>query len=692
MAKKVQTSSTNARVGKSYSVISDVTVAPFRFSTQDINTWKQAIESARNPTNPRRRPLYELYENILIDGKVLTVREKRKIGITNKDFVFYKKGTKREAVERIQEEVIDSQWFSDLLEFCCERKFWGHSLMEIVPGSETPIDRIELIPQMNVVPERGELLLNYMDTRGIPYRGEMADEFYKKHLIEFGKPKDLGLLLSIAQYVIYKRGGYGDWAQFAELFGMPFRIGKYDPFDDSTRQKLLTALAEMGGAGYAVIPEGSSIDFKTDNTGTGRSDIFQNLIKQCNDEIAQIVLGGTMTTEDGASRSQSETHKDGENDINKADIKDILRFLNGPFKKRLVMFGYSEAEHGKFTVPYNEVISMKDRILIDEKVAEQVEVDEEYWYDTYGVKAPKGGPKAKAKPNGKPVAETEEEEDNEPQKKKEKQSLSLLYGKACAHCNTQNIQLRLLDESEIEKMARRIFEGKHKKGTLDKNHILKTANKLMDGINAGYITNPGDSSYSVKDEEMLAMLQGNVFVFSGFKNHAMLKAVSALLVDEKGNVREWAEFKDKVLQLDREYNITYLNVEYNHAVASSQMASKWISFQNLKEEFPNLTYRTAGDDRVRQTHAAKDGVTKPLDDIWWNTNYPPNDWGCRCDVDATNEGVTPGKLSDIKKPDMFRNNVGKDGVVFPSSHPYFEASKAEAKKITSFAKSLIPKK
>ena len=31
-----------------------------------------------------------------------------------------------------------------------------------------------------------------------------------------------------APYAIYKRGGFGDWSQWIELFGMPQRIGKYN--------------------------------------------------------------------------------------------------------------------------------------------------------------------------------------------------------------------------------------------------------------------------------------------------------------------------------------------------------------------------------------------------------------------------------------------------------------------------------
>ena len=41
-------------------------------------------------------------------------------------------------------------------------------------------------------------------------------------------------------------------------------------------------------------------------------------------------------------------------------------------------------------------------------------------------------------------------------------------------------------------------------------------------------------------------------------------------------------------------------------------------------------YVTTGDDRVRPTHQALEGVTLPKDDPFWERFYPPNGWNCRC--------------------------------------------------------------
>lgn len=679
---------TNARVGKTYPIIGQVTVSPIKLSSQDISSWRTAVNSARNIHFPRRRQLLELYENILLDGKLSTVDTKRRSGITNKQFRFYKKGSDGEVIPQVQDNIIDTIFFDKLLKALHTKNSHGHALIELVPGGSGIAD-VNLIPHANVVPEKGELLMSYMDSTGIPYKGPNADPTLAKLLIEFGESREYGYLMSAAQYVIYKRGGFGDWAQFAELFGQPFRVGTYDGHDESQRLKLLTALKDMGGAGFTVIPDGTNIKFENANYGSGQSGIFKDLIAMSNDEIAQIVLGNTMTTDNGSSHDQAKIHKQGEEEITKSDLKEILNWLNGPFKQRLIQFGYKGVTEGMFDLEANDNISLLERAQIDDIVGRNIEIDPEYWYKRYKVGVPKGGPMPKQK-EAAPALDT--------QKKKSLLSLSISgYYRSCGcsicggfklSAGAQNISLA--SNKEAERIAKLIFAGKLKPGSLDKKQIKKTADYLLAGIKKAWLR--PESGFTQKDEDLLAFMRENVFVFSGFKNEKYLREASKLLLGADGNPLPFSEFKDKIVALDSTYNLQYLSAEYDHAIASSQMASKWLTFQDLQPDFPNLIYNTAGDQRVRPTHEALNGVVQPIDSPFWDTNYPPNGWGCRCDADATDQEATtppsgPGRKQNSQ--DMFAGNVGKDGVIFPPNHPYFEASAAQTKKVTNVARSLM---
>lgn len=107
------------------------------------------------------------------------------------------------------------------------------------------------------------------------------------------------------------------------------------------------------------------------------------------------------------------------------------------------------------------------------------------------------------------------------------------------------------------------------------------------------------------------------------------------------------------------------------AVHQAQAAVMWRDFAANKDLFPNLKYVTAGDERVRHSHAVLDGLIKAIDDPIWNKIFPPKDWGCRCHCEPTDEPAHEGEMpKGYKVNPVFDGNVGKDGSIFSDKHPY----------------------
>ena len=61
-------------------------------------------------------------------------------------------------------------------------------------------------------------------------------------------------------------------------------------------------------------------------------------------------------------------------------------------------------------------------------------------------------------------------------------------------------------------------------------------------------------------------------------------------------------------------------------------AGQWQHIEEAKATHPYIRYITKADDRVRDEHAAWDGVTLPVDDAFWNTHTPPCGYRCRCRI------------------------------------------------------------
>ncbi len=181
--------------------------------------------------------------------------------------------------------------------------------------------------------------------------------------------------------------------------------------------------------------------------------------------------------------------------------------------------------------------------------------------------------------------------------------------------------------------------------------------------------------------ELTAAIDENTFYFSGFKTHHELVEASRLLKGDDGNFKPFEQFRRDVEAIDSTYNRNYLQAEYNFAAAASQMAVKWKEWEQDGDDY-DLQYRTAGDDRVREEHAALDGITLPPSDPFWNSYLPPNGWNCRCTTVQVRKGKYPqsdpeeaaargAACTARPKQQIFRFNPGKQQKIFPPKHPYF---------------------
>jgi len=193
-------------------------------------------------------------------------------------------------------------------------------------------------------------------------------------------------------------------------------------------------------------------------------------------------------------------------------------------------------------------------------------------------------------------------------------------------------------------------------------------------------------------DETVSKLREDVFVFSACKTHIQLKEVSTRLLDENGKIQSWQNFSRQVMATHKEYNENYLQAEYIFATSSAEMAGRWSQFDQEGTRY-NLQYRTAQDNRVRESHRAMAGITLPADDPFWDSYFPPNGWRCRCTTVQVSKGKYPESDSgdSIKKAEvattqidskgrnrgeMFRFNPGKQQVIFPPNHPYYKVKAA----------------
>lgn len=386
MAKKADNQATTI-------VVQNLVIKPANRASADILSWRTALSSAERG---RRTALFDLYEDILLDNFLADAIEKRVEAITNADIVFATRDG--ESVEEI-DNLIDTSEFEALLKEIMSARFWGCALIQL---EFTPEKKLLVwpVPKKHIRPKERMIAFDQSDEIGYPTAGD--DRF-----VFVGDDKNLGLILKACPYVIYKRGGFGDWAQFAEVFGMPFRKATYDGYDDNARVLLEQAMEAAGSASYAVVPKGTDFEIM-DPKSQGNGQVYKALRDACNEEILVGVLGQTMTTQNGSSRSQSETHMDVQENKHKSDRRFVQRILNEYIVPLLEKRGLPVKE-GWFSFPEKgESIGLKDRIEIDTKLADVIDIPEDYYYETYGIPKPKSAEKVGEKPGKKKQEATDD--------------------------------------------------------------------------------------------------------------------------------------------------------------------------------------------------------------------------------------------------------------------------------------------
>lgn len=180
--------------------------------------------------------------------------------------------------------------------------------------------------------------------------------------------------------------------------------------------------------------------------------------------------------------------------------------------------------------------------------------------------------------------------------------------------------------------------------------------------------------------------RSRAFYVTGLAELDMVNLVHAGLGEALESGETLADFKKRIG--------TVIEAEgwHGHRVATifrtnmqtAYSAGRYVKQQAVKQTLPYWRYVTAGDSSVRPSHAILHGKVFPTDHPFWDENYPPNGFRCRCGVLALSKGQVkrrglqvesemPGdsQYTDPKtgmeyhvaRPGAdagFRNNPGKD--------------------------------
>jgi SPP1 gp7 family putative phage head morphogenesis protein len=703
MAKKIKKYTSPKKTEKPAVVVQELNVVAPNRNRKDAGLLKQSIQRAESITSPNRAALYDIYYDVVsLDGHLSGILNKRTDSVLNKNLRFI--GKDRKKVD-IYDDIINSEKFNDLIRLILDSKYWGRSGVEFIIGKNFDFEEI---PRKHINLEKDFIVKSQYDQTGIPI-SELP------FCWTIGKKNDLGQLLQCSLYSIYKRGALGDFAQYVEIFGQPVRIIYYDAYDTKTKGELRQLLDESGSSLALMIPKQAQFQMLDGKTSNGNGELQSKLITICNQEMSIAILGNseTTTSSNSSGYAQSSIHARQQLEITKNDLVFVQNTLNDPkFKAILKSYGYPIEGSFEYEIEI-DLEALKQRLEIDKVVSEKIQIDDDYWYDTYGYPRPDlkdtQGKKGKQEKETKDKAEDTttkdtENEETEPDKKTKKNkepekeklftitrqekgilqklsdfffgsrkeiNLSDYYRNPC--CAHTMVFEDLTDDWDklYEDIARQMLGGKVKEGDIHPDLYFSTAKRLMKGINQ----NLGDTP---AENKLKAGLLKNVYQFSAAKNLTeLLTFREAMLDPDTGEILPFSKFKARITDLGFTFNETWLQTEYDTAVSAALMARNW---DMMYEDDDLLEFTTVGDERVRESHKKLNGLTYPKKHPIWNKLYPPLDFNCRCHViPGAEHNYKPENaerdekyIGTMVKGTIFDQNVGKTQLVFSREHPYYE--------------------
>jgi hypothetical protein len=348
-----------------------------------IDKYMSALKAAEMRHFPNRTALYDIYFQILLDGYLFGIIQKRILSVLNQKL--YYTDPEDEEVEGMKA-FTRSDELRIIQRTILETIMWGISGLEFLPGNTL---RLRIIPRKHIHPKTQMISIEQSDqSNGYDYT--KLDNVWV-----IGEDEDLGLLRQCAINVIYKRGAMADWSNFIEIFGMPIRVVKYDPLDVKTEATLSEKLEDSGNMTAMMIPNTAQFEIIDGKTANASGDLQDKFIKFFNDENAIVVLGNTETTGNSGTGSQakSKTHSDQQKEIAKADIEYLENKLNDPhFIKILKSYGLPVVDGGRFKIKSSIDINYAvQKSQIDATLSEAgLDIGEDYLRDTYDI--PKPGP------------------------------------------------------------------------------------------------------------------------------------------------------------------------------------------------------------------------------------------------------------------------------------------------------------
>lgn len=218
------------------------------------------------------------------------------------------------------------------------------------------------------------------------------------HKARSGYPTRQGVLRTCAWMYLFKNYDMKDWVAFAEVYGMPLRLGKYDPSaTKEDRDALIAAVRALGSDAAGVISKSTEIEFVEAAKNSGEA-VYETLARFCDAQMSKAVLGHSAGADSTAGKLGNENQA-GEvrQDLKRADCEMVSKTLRCDLVRPLVGFNFGwDAGLPWLRFQYKPPDTLgteTERLWFKTLLEGGLEVGENHMYEKFKIPRPEPGEK-----------------------------------------------------------------------------------------------------------------------------------------------------------------------------------------------------------------------------------------------------------------------------------------------------------
>ncbi len=473
-----------------------------------------------------------------------------------------------------------------------------------------------------------------------------------------------------AFYVWLKKNSFKFWAVYNDHFASPTpkvevpENSKVGDKADKAADEIINAIEQ--GRGLKV-PRNIVVGF-LEATRNGQSS-YDGFIDRCNKEISKLILGQTLTSEDGkgkGSHALGSVHADVLQTYTLYDLIVSSAVINQQLIKRLVAFNYDLEHCPEFR--WNNTASAA---LISQSQAFEgllrcgLEIPKSYLYQVTGIPIPQGN---------EPILELKEQT---------KQTAKGIDNKVKKHSQNGVLKFSQSHKKQIKKNEDVIKQAtnflvkpyeqvkqdliKHKKLKITRKKFSKKLQKhIFDFLLFAHlhgITSVEQVSnynhYQALDKIISDYLARKILTKAEFKelSNKLKKEAFTVAFNESESIEEIKtellpllkgeitikDFQTKINNYFDKNGLSQLKPWHLETVVRNNLQSQYNKgrqevFNKVdKSDFPQRQVSVIVDNSTRPSHKKLNGFTADFDDPIWGVLIPPFDHNCRCQIRLVHE-------------------------------------------------------